>query len=685
MNTGNPLLVPSELPYGLPPFDEIRAEHFPPAYARAMAEHAAEVARIADDPAPPTVDNTVVALERAGALLRRVDAVFRNQAACDAGDEIRRVQAETAPKLAAHWDEIHLNPGLFGRIDALYARRAELELDAETAWLLERTHLEFQRAGAGLPADRQARLRELNAELSALATRFENNLLADTNDLAVVVDDAAELAGLPADGVAAAAEAAAARGLSGKYLLKLRLPTAQPELAALENRALRERLFTASVSRGNRDNEHDNKEVLARAVRLRAERAELLGYPHHAAYVIADETAGTAEAAQGLLRRLAPVAVANADAERAELRRRVDTDGGGFALRAWDWAYYAERVREERFDVDEAALRPYFELERVLRDGVFFAAGRLYGLTFTERPDLPGYADGVRVFEVLDSDGSGLGLFLGDFYTRDTKRGGAWMDNLVDQSHLLGERPVVVNNLNIGRPPAGEPTLLTFDEVITLFHEFGHALHGLLSDVRYPKFSGANVPRDFVEFPSQVNEMWALWPEVLAHYARHHRTGEPLPEETAERLRAAQRFGQGYATTEYLAAALLDQAWHSVGGDVRIEPVDVPRFEAEALEKAGVAVPEVPPRYRSTYFAHIFRGGYSAGYYSYIWSEVLDADTVEWFRENGGLTRANGDHFRRTLLARGGSTDPMAAFREFRGRDPEIEPLLRRRNLTGEG
>ncbi|OXM74918.1 M3 family metallopeptidase [Amycolatopsis sp. KNN50.9b] len=681
MTPDNPFSQASDLPYGLPPFDRIADEHFGPAFEAGLAEHAAEIEAIATNPEPATFENTIVALDTSGRLLQRVSSVFFNLTSSDTNPARQELQAEVAPKLAAHSDAIHLNPALFARVRDLYERRDQLGLDEESAWLLERTYTDFQRAGAGLDESQQARLRVLNEELSTLSTRFQENLLRDTNDLAVLVEDVAELAGLSEGTIAAAGEAAASRGEAGKYLLTLNLPTSQPLLASLANRALRERLFTASISRGNRGNDNDNTAVLARVVQLRAERAALLGHPSHAAYVISDETARTAEAAVGLLERLAPVAVANARRDAEELQAYLEQDHPGATLQPWDWAFYAERVRKAKFDLDDATLRPYFELDRVVRDGVLFAASKLYGLSFTERHDLPVYHPDVRVFEVFDADGSPLGLFLGDYYTRDSKRGGAWMNTFTDQSHLLGERPVVVNNLNIAKPPAGEPTLLTFDEVTTLFHEFGHALHALVSDVRYPKFSGTSVPRDFVEYPSQVNEMWMLWPEVLANYAKHHETGEPLPQRLVERLAESAQYGQPFATTEYLAASLLDQAWHGLGTEDAVG--DVAAFEAAALEKAGVAVPAIPPRYRSTYFAHVFSGGYSAGYYSYIWSEVLDADTVEWFRENGGLTRANGDHFRRTLLSRGGAGDPMAFFRAFRGRDPEIAPLLARRGLTG--
>ncbi|HEU0041691.1 MAG TPA: M3 family metallopeptidase [Jiangellaceae bacterium] len=670
----NPFHAPSELPYGLPPFDLIDPSHYLPAFEQGMADQLAEVEAIVAGPQPPTFENTIVELERSGQLLERVAVVFFNQASSDSNAEIRAIQSDVAPKLAAHSDAIHLDARLFDRIVAV--REAAPQLDAESQRLLDRYHLEFVRAGAGLDAAAQGRLRELNAEISSLSTTFQQNLQEDTNASAVVLDEVTELDGLSDDAVAAAAEAAHDRGLDGKYVLTLVLPSGQPCLASLTNRSVRERVHHASIRRGSNGNEFDNSATAARLAALRAERAALLGYADHATYVLEDGTAGTPAAVHDMLGKLTPAAVANA---RAEAELLQDAIGAEFELQAWDWAFYSERVRRSRFDIDAAALRPYFELERVLIDGVFYAAQQLYGLTFTERPDLPGYHPDVRVFEVVNHDGSPLGLFLADHYARESKRGGAWMNSFVDQSRLFGRRPVVANNLNIARPPAGEPTLLTFDEVTTMFHEFGHALHALFSDVQYPKFSGTSVYRDFVEYPSQVNEMWAVWPDVLANYAKHHATGEPLPQDLVQRLLDSQLWGEGFKTTEYLAATLLDLAWHEVtpGSDV----ADVAAFEAAALERAGVALPTIPPRYRTTYFAHIFAGGYSAGYYSYIWSEVLDADSVEWFKENGGLRRANGDHFRRTLLSRGGGVDPLEAFRGFRGRDPQIEPLLTRRGL----
>ena len=674
----NPFAAPSDLPFGLPPFDRIRTEHFAPAFEAGTAAHRAELDALlaADLPAAAFLD----ALESAGQLLARAEAVFWNLAGTDADDALRAVQAEFAPRLAAHHDAVRLDPRVVQRVRELH-EDPPADLDDEARRLLTKLHDDAARSGALLDEAGAARLRDLNAELSSLTTRFDVELLADTNDLAVRFTDAAELEGLPPADLARAEQAARARGEDG-YLLALVLPTGQPVLEVLTRRASRERVHRASVSRGGRGGEHDTRALLQRIAALRAERAGLLGFADHASWVVADETAGDVEAAVGMLRRLAPAALANARAEQEELTAVLLADGEQAPLRAWDWAHCSARLRRERLAVDVDALRPWFELERVLVDGVFATASALYGLSFTERTDLPAYSPGVRVFEVAGPDGI-AGLYLFDPYARETKRGGAWMSSFSDQSRLLGTAPVVVNCLNVARPAPGEPTLLTVDEVETLFHEFGHTLHGLLSDVRYPRFSGTSVPRDFVEFPSQVNEFWGFEPDVLARYARHHVTGEALPAGAVEGLRAARAHGQGAATLEYLAAALLDMAWHRLpaGALDGAAPEDVERFEEQALQEAGVALEAVPPRYRSTYFHHVFGGGYSAGYYSYVWSEVLDADTVEWFHENGGLRRENGDRFRRTLLSRGGSVDPMQAYREFRGRDARIEPLLRRRGL----
>ena len=655
----NPLVVASSLPYRLPPFAEIEDDHYLPAFERGMAEQLAEVDAIVADPGPPSFDNTIVALERSGQVLRRTTAAFFTVVASHATDAVRALETEISPRLAEHRDVIHMNRGLYERI-----RQVE-GADPEEAWLLERYRLDFVRAGAELDDADQQRLGAINQELSRLSTAFQQALLDASADEALVVDDPASLDGLAASAIAATEHD------DGTYRLPLLNFTNQPALAELTDRDVRHRLHDLAVNRAA-----GNRALAVRMARLRAERARLLGYPSHAAYAVADQTAKTAEAVEEMLSRLSGPALANARREAEAL-----TEEAGFAIEPWDWSFYAAKVRKARYDVDQAELRAYFELDRVITGGVFFAANRLYGITFRERHDLAGHHPDVRSFEAFDDDGTPLGLFLLDPYARPIKRGGAWMNHLVHQSHLLGERPVVVNNLNITRPASG-PTLLTYDEVRTAFHEFGHALHGLLSDVRFPRVSGTSVPRDFVEYPSQVNEMWVTWPEVLANYARHHETGEPMPPALVDKVTASEKFNQGFATLEYLEASLLDWAWHTVADGELDEATDAEAFEATALEAAGVAFPLVPPRYRTSYFAHVFAGGYSAGYYSYIWSEVLDADSVEWFEENGGLTRANGDHFRRTLLSRGGSGDPLDAFRRFRGRDPRIEPLLERRGLT---
>ncbi|MGN6426225.1 MAG: M3 family metallopeptidase [Leifsonia sp.] len=674
--TSNPFFSPSTLPYQLPPFADIRDEHYRPAFDRGFEEQLAEIAAITATAEPPTFENTMLPLERSGQTLMRVAEVFFNKSSSDSTDFTNALEEEIAPRLAEHQDAIRLDPQLYARIADLHGRRDELGLDAESRYLLERYFTEFTLAGAGLDDADKATLREYNQRLSTLTTRFEKNLLADTNDLAVVFDTAEELDGLGDGELSAAAEAARERGLDGKYVVTLVLPTGHPWLANLTDRASRERIMTASRARGIRGGDNDNRELVLEITRLRAERARLLGFDTHAAFVTADETARTPQAVADMLGRLAPPAARNARAEQADLEKLAGDD-----VQSWDWAYYTDKVRQATYDVDFAAMRPYFEAERVLHDGVFHAATLLYGITFEERPDLVAYHPDARVFEVRNDDGSELGLYILDLYTRDSKRGGAWMNPLISQSELLGTPTVVVNNLNVPKPAAGEPTLLTYDETNTLFHEFGHALHGLFARVTYPKFAGTNVFRDFVEFPSQVNEMWMLWPEIVENYAVHHVTGERMPQELIDRLHASESFNEGFATSEYLAAALLDQAWHSITADDAIG--DVAAFEADALAAVGLDNPAVPPRYASTYFAHTFSGGYDAGYYSYIWSEVLDADTVEWFKENGGLKRENGDRFRQRLLGVGGSKDPLEADRDFRGRDAVIEPLLKRRGLDG--
>ncbi|MFB7842092.1 M3 family metallopeptidase [Microbacterium sp. NPDC056052] len=676
----NPLLTPSALPYALPDYGRIRAEHYLPAFRLGFEEQLAEIRRITMVRSMPTFENTMAALERSGELLDRASHAFYTVASADATAEIQAIDEELAPLMAAHQDAILLDSALYWRISQLRDQLDGLTLDPEQRRLVERWHREMTLAGAALDESAKARLTALNQRISSLSTTFEKNLLADTNELAVVFDDAADLDGLSAGELSSAARAASERGLEGKHLLSLPLFTGHPALAALTNRESRRRVMEASRSRGARGGAHDNRGVLAEIATLRAERAALLGYGSHAAAVTADETAGTPEAVERMLRDLAAPAARNAAAERAALQRLIDdTEPEPFPLEAHDWAFYTEKLRTAQYDIDTAALRPWFEAERVLRDGVFAAAARLYGLSFAERSDLPVYHPGARTFEVFQEDGSALGLYVLDLYTRDSKRGGAWMNPVVSQSALRGTLPVVANNLNVSKPADGEPTLLTLDEVNTLFHEFGHALHGLFSDVTYPHFSGTNVFRDFVEFPSQVNEMWMLWPEIVDAYAQHHDSGDPLPAGLVERLRSTETFNQGFETSEYLAAAWLDQALHALPAGESID--DVAAFEAAALADIGLDDPAVPTRYSSAYFAHVFSGGYSAGYYSYIWSEVLDADTVEWFQENGGAQRSNGERFRRRLLGVGGSKDPLEAYRDFRGRDAEIAPLLKRRGL----
>ena len=670
----NPFLPPSALPYQLPPFADITEDAFLPAFDAGIREHTAQIEAIAGNPDTPDFANTIAALETSGQALGRAAVVFFTLCAAHATDGVQRIQQEISPRLAAHEDAVYLNRQLFDRVEAV----AEQALDDEQARLVSEYRRRFIRAGARLDEAGQARMRELNARLSELSTEFSQRLLKDTNDSALVVDTAAELDGLAGDDIAAAAAAATEAGHDGKYLLSLVLPTPQPALSSLTRRDTRRRLHEASLQRGFRDNSNNTLSLAAEMAALRAEKAALLGFASHAEYATDDQTAPSLSAIHEMLDKLAPAAVRNAKAEAEQLREAARRDG--HELEAWDWAFYSEQVRREKFDVDLAALRPYFELERVLNDGVFYAANRLYGLTFTERTDLAGYHPDVRVWEVKNEDGTGLGLFLGDYYTRDTKNGGAWMNSLVHQSRLLDEPPVVINNLNIPKPAAGEPTLLTFDQVVTAFHEFGHALHGLFSDVTYPQFSGTAVPRDFVEYPSQVNEMWMLWPEVVTNFARHYATDEPLDQKIIDKVLASSVWGEGFSTTEYLGATLLDLAWHELAPGETV--ADPEAFEARALAEAGVDLDLVPPRYRTGYFKHIFAGGYSAAYYAYIWSEVLDADTVEWFKDNGGLSRENGERFRTELLAKGNSIDPLQAFRSFRGRDAEIQPLLERRGLA---
>jgi len=672
----NPFLAKSNLEYELPPFAAISEADYLPAFYAGMDEQLAEVEKITSQ-AEVTFENTLVALEASGGILSRVAAVFYNKSSSDTNEAIDKIEAEIAPKLAAHSDKIKLNQKLFARITKLVD--SGLDLNSEDSWLLKRYHRDFLHAGAGLSDSQREEIKKINEELSTLQTEFSKKVLSETNDLAVFVDDVKELDGLSENQIKACKAAADARGVKDKYMIGAVNFTGHPLLRSLKNRELRKKVMQASLSKGLRGNDFDTRQVLLKMVKLRAKRAEIFGKKSHAQYSLSEQTAGSPERVHEMLKKIAPAALANAKAEGRDLERLAKLDGIE-KLESWDWDYYTEKVRAEKYDLDTALMKPYFELESVLFKGVFYAAGKLYGMSFKERPDLVTYHPEARAFEVFNEDGSKIGLYIADFYTRDSKRGGAWMNSLVKQSHLLDQLPVVVNNLNIPKPPKGEATLLTLDETTTLFHEFGHAIHGLLSNVKYPRFSGTAVQRDFVEFPSQVNEMWILDPQIVDNYARHYQSAERLPQSWIDKLEESSTFNEGHATTSYMAAAILDLAWHSLSSEEVVG--DVEKFEAEAIESYGLAYDCVPTRYRSTYFSHIFAGGYSAGYYGYIWAEVFDADTGEWFKENGGLTRENGDHLRGKLMSQGGSIDSLEMFRNFRGRDAVIEPLLKRRGLV---
>ena len=681
LETTNPLLAESTLPYGMPPFDLIENEHYVPAFERGMAEQSAEIEVIATNPEAATFENTIVAMERGGQLLERAQRVFFGQTSAHINDAMQEIQTEMAPRFSAHFDNILLDSELFARVAGLYESRNSLGLDPEELRLLERYHTDFVRAGAELSEEEKARLREINAELAELGTAFSQNVLHEVNESAVVVDSRVELAGLTESQIESAAKEAESRELEGKFVLTLQNTTQQPPLTSLENRALRQRIQEISETRGNNGNEYDNRGIVHRVLTLRAERSTLLGYDNHAAFILEDQTALTVDAVNDMLDLLGPRAVANARREAADLQALInETEAEPFELASWDWLYYTEKLRQKRYNLDETRLKPYFELNRSLTDGVFYMAEHLYGVTFEARPELPVYQEDVSVFEAF-LDGEPLGLFLFDPYARESKRGGAWMNAYVPQSKLLNRQAVVANHHNIVKPPEGEATLLTLNEVNVLFHEFGHALHGLFSDVTYPRFAGTSVPRDFVEYPSQVHEMWTTWPEVLANYAVHYETGEPIPQDLLEKVREAKKFNQGFEQTEYLGAAIIDQTWHQMNVE-DIPPAEaLMEHQAQILADKGMDFAPVPPRYSTPYFSH-FMGGYSAGYYSYIWSEVLDADSVKWFEENGGMKRENGDHFRNTLLSHGGSRDAMQLFREFRGANPSVEPLLERLGLN---
>lgn len=683
---GNPLLVDSTLPYGLPPFDQIENEHFGPAFDQAMVEHQEEIDAIVNNPEAPNFENVFVALEQAGQRLSYVARVFYNINGTHTNPDMQATQRTYAPKLSAHSDAILLNPDLFSRVEAVFNERDDLDIDAESKRLVEETYKGFVRAGARLTEDQKTRLKEINGELAQLGTQFGQKVLAEVNDSAVVFDDVAMLEGLSAARIEAAAAEAKDRGFEeGQYAVTLLNTSGQPPLASMTHREARQRLHQASLVRGARGNEHDTRETVSQIVKLRAEKSDFLGYESHADYVLEVQTAGSVGRINDLHAQVAPIAVANAKKEGEVLQAMIDaTEDESFELASWDWAYYTEQVRQERFNFDDAEVRPYFEMNNVLINGVFYSAEKLFGITFKERIDLPKYHPDTNIWEVFEADGSPIGLFITDFYARSSKRGGAWMNSYQVYSGMLGGAPVIGNHLNVTKPPEGEPTLLTWDEVVTMFHEFGHAAHGLLTDVYYPSFSGTSVPRDFVEYPSQVYEMWADWPEVLENYAIHYETGEPIPTDLLDRVMEAALFNEGFRTTEYLAASVLDFEIHQLDADDIPGPDELAAFETQTLAKYGMDYAPIPPRYRPTYFSHSM-GGYSAGYYSYFWAEVLDADSVLWIKENGGLDRETGDHFRDTILSTGGSEDAMVLYERFAGRIPGIEPLLERRGLVEGG
>ena len=676
----NAFAAPSPLSFHAPAFDKIRLEHYQPAFTVGMQQQLAEMEANVAQTEAPTFDNTIVPIEKSGALLTRVRNVFSNMTSAEKSKDLQNIETELAPLQAAHSDNILLNRGLFARVEKLYEAREGLGLNEEQREVLKQHYESFVRAGAKLDESQQARIRILNEQLSKLETKFEENLLAITEERSVFIDDAAELDGMNEASIRAAAEGATHRGHAGKYLLEITNTTRVPLLTSLNNRTTRQRIWEASAYRGlGRDGGIDNRPLVLEIAQLRAERAKLLGFANHSAYKLQNQMAETPAAAQKMLADLVPGVLAKVHVEAADLKSMIKATGANHELEAWDWEYYAEKVRKERFEVDEAAVEPYFELDNVLKNGVFFTMNKLYGIEFRERTDLPVYHPDVRVFDVFDKDGSHFAIYYVDFFKRDTKRGGAWMSSFVDQSHLLNEKPVIVNVLNIPKPAAGEPALISFDNVTTMFHEMGHALHGMFSNVKYPSVSGTATPRDFVEFPSTFEEDWAVQPEVLSNYAKHYKTGEPIPKELLDKVIRANKFNKGFDTLEYMAAALLDLEWHALTSEEI--PADAEKFEAAALKKYGIDYAPVPARYRTAFFAHIWSGGYSSSYYAYLWSEVLAADAFAYMQTRGGLTRENGQRFRDTILSVGGSREPMEAYKSFRGSEPTVEALLKRRNL----
>jgi peptidyl-dipeptidase Dcp len=677
---GAPFDAPSSLPYQAPRFDLIKDGDYQPGFEKGMQQQLAEIAVIADNKAEPTFDNTIVGIERSGRMLERVNNAFFGVVQANTNPALDKVQTVVAPKLAAHSDAIFLNPKLFARVKALYDRRASLKLDAESLQVLTLYYRQFVHAGANLGPKERARLQQINKQDASLETSFQQKLVAGAKAGALVVDDKAELAGLSEAEIASAAQAAQARKLKGKYVIPLQNTTQQPLLTSLENRALREKLFNHSWTRTEKGDTNDTRAIISQLAVLRAEKAKLLGYPNYAAYVLYDQMAQTPQAVEKFISQLVPATRAKAADEARLIQAAIDKEGKHFDLKPWDWQRYAEKVRKERYDLDQEALKPYFEINKVLKDGVFYAATRLYGITFKQRKDIPVYHPDVMVFEVFEENGSSLGLMYFDYFKRDNKSGGAWMSNFVGQSKLLGTKPVIYNVANFTKPAPGQKALISFDDVGTMFHEFGHALHGLFANQTYPLVSGTNVARDFVEFPSQFNEHWSLYPEVLKHYAVDYKTGATIPQALVDKIKKSETWGQGYALGELLAASQLDMQWHTLPPGAPKQDVD--EFETQALKKTGTDFPNVPTRYRSSYFLHIWANGYASGYYAYQWTVMLDDDAYAWFTGHGGLTRTNGQRFRDMILSKGHTMDYGPMFRAFYGKDPDIGPMLEHRGLV---
>jgi peptidyl-dipeptidase Dcp len=677
----NPFYAPSTLPFHAPPFDKIKDEDYQPAIEAGMAQELSEIQSIADNPAPPTFENTLVAMEKSGELLDRASNAFDGVVGANTNPVLEKVQADEAPKLAAFRDAIYLDAKLFARVSGIYNQREALHLDPESLRLLEVTYDEFVRSGANLSDNDKAELKKLNEQIATLSNDFRSKVLEATKNGAYSTSDKNALAGLSGAQIAAASEVAKGRKLQG-YLISLQNTTQQPDLASLTVRSTRQALYERSWNRTERGDTNDTRDIIAHLAQLRARRAQLLGFPNHAAWRLGDQMAKTPEAALKFMDALVPASTAKVTREAADIQSLIDAQKGSFTLQAWDWEFYSDQVRKAKFDLNDAEVKPYFELNNVLENGVFYSATQLYGITFRERKDIPVYHPDVRVFEVFDADGKSLALFYGDYFKRDNKNGGAWMSNFVNESTLLGNRPVVYNVANLPKPAPGEPALITFDDVTTMFHEFGHALNGIFANTIYPSLSGANTARDFVEFPSQFNEHWDLDPAVFNHYARHHKTGEPMPVELIAKIKKSATFNQGYKLTELLAAAELDMQWHTLPASAPLEEPDA--FQQQALEKTHLLINAVPPRYRSTYFSHIWSGGvggYSAGYYAYLWAEMLDDDAFQWFEDNGGLTRANGDRFRQMILSRGNTENLQKLYEAWRGQPPSVQSMMKYRGL----